>query len=731
MTFRIQRVIAEGFRGYGERIEFDCSADVVVLVGPNGWGKTSFFDALTWCFFGEIPRLLGSRDAVGADLIRNRFAQDVPPNVSVILRSDDEVVVVARDDDGVRVVTDAGELAQEDATEWIGHLFRETIPDGYEEEEEGIHDDPKASFLRCHLLSQDQMVKFLRETNPRNRFDAIVSLLGLDLVKAFYEHLGGVRRDADERVEEARRRERQVEQRLESIRSDVEGIQGLDESSPTLDALLGDYIALAQRARESSIPYLTGEGPATADEVATRASDIAVRADDAARRAEARAEEMLALRESVASATENERLSREAIAERDGLEPITGDLQRATTELQGEIDRLSIDAAEVRQRLEAEDQRRRSLASFLRLGLEHTDDGRCPLCNQEIALSELRDRVTARLDALPQTLLVLQEQNEISDSSLRSSRERLEATQRKLQQNQREIQELNRRLAAESSEALALRARLEDAGVDNPSQALAEQHRLAVTEASSARAIAEMASLVARRADTFVARSRLPNLQLQQSQLEADLQKAQTEAHQAVRVRNALDEVITAARRSERDLVREMFEGIEPTMDALYGRLRPHPVLDSLRLDIGSFDERGEVRFVAYSPSAEANVTNIFSSAQLNAVAVCIFLAMNLSVVRSATAFALLDDPIQNMDDFNVLGLLDLLRGLLGERQFVLSTHDDQIGELLRRKLRPVKQGDQTITHKFVAYGAAGPVVSTIVDEYSESSRVLEASREA
>jgi exonuclease SbcC len=209
------------------------------------------------------------------------------------------------------------------------------------------------------------------------------------------------------------------------------------------------------------------------------------------------------------------------------------------------------------------------------------------------------------------------------------------------------------------------------------------------------------------------------------------LNARQAEVHQAIEVRNTAEEVIVAARRSERDLVREMFEAIEPTMDALYGRLRPHPVLDRLRLDIGSFDERGEVRFVAYSSTAQANVTNIFSSAQLNAVAVCIFLAMNLSVIQSRAAFALLDDPIQNMDDFNVLGLLDLLRGLLGERQFVLSTHDEQIGELLRRKLRPVAQGDQTIMHKFVAYGAAGPVVTTTVDEYSESTRVLEATREA
>jgi DNA repair protein SbcC/Rad50 len=119
-----------------------------------------------------------------------------------------------------------------------------------------------------------------------------------------------------------------------------------------------------------------------------------------------------------------------------------------------------------------------------------------------------------------------------------------------------------------------------------------------------------------------------------------------------------VDSVITGSRRSERDLVRGFFSEIQPLMNALYGRLRPHPVLDRLRLDVGSFDERGEVRFIAYSPTAAANVTNIFSSARLNAVAVCVFLAMNLGVAQSRGMFALLGDPIQNMDDFNVLGLL-------------------------------------------------------------------------
>lgn len=118
-----------------------------------------------------------------------------------------------------------------------------------------------------------------------------------------------------------------------------------------------------------------------------------------------------------------------------------------------------------------------------------------------------------------------------------------------------------------------------------------------------------------------------------------------------------------------------------------------------------------------------ANVSAIFSSAQLNAVAICIFLSLNISAGEAR--FALLDDPIQNMDDFNVLGLLDLLRSVSEGRQVVVSTHDAQLGELMRRKLRPLRLTLRTISHEFTGYDELGPRVETEVDEFSEPPQLL------
>jgi len=58
---RIRNVEIEAFRAYKKRQEFDVDADVVVFYGPNGLGKTSFFDALDYVCTGRIGRLCRRR----------------------------------------------------------------------------------------------------------------------------------------------------------------------------------------------------------------------------------------------------------------------------------------------------------------------------------------------------------------------------------------------------------------------------------------------------------------------------------------------------------------------------------------------------------------------------------------------------------------------------------------------------------------------------------------------
>src|SRR6202011_5849124 len=59
---RLKELKIRNFRAYRKSQSFDLDADLIVPYGPNGFGKTSFFDALDFGVTGEIGRLDASKD---------------------------------------------------------------------------------------------------------------------------------------------------------------------------------------------------------------------------------------------------------------------------------------------------------------------------------------------------------------------------------------------------------------------------------------------------------------------------------------------------------------------------------------------------------------------------------------------------------------------------------------------------------------------------------------------
>jgi ABC-type cobalamin/Fe3+-siderophores transport system ATPase subunit len=97
------------------------------------------------------------------------------------------------------------------------------------------------------------------------------------------------------------------------------------------------------------------------------------------------------------------------------------------------------------------------------------------------------------------------------------------------------------------------------------------------------------------------------------------------------------------------------------------------------------------------------------SSSQVNAVAVCIFLAFNLGIATLPLKAAMLDDPFQSLDDIHLLGLVDLLRRFGAERQLLISTHESRFASLLQRKLRPLSEGRRAVVLALEGWSRNGP----------------------
>lgn len=94
----------------------------------------------------------------------------------------------------------------------------------------------------------------------------------------------------------------------------------------------------------------------------------------------------------------------------------------------------------------------------------------------------------------------------------------------------------------------------------------------------------------------------------------------------------------------------------------------------------------------------------------MNALAVCVFLSLSLGVNQPPLSTIVLDDPLQSLDDINLLGLIDLLRQTKDQRQLFVSTHDVRFGSLLSRKLRPRTASQRTLVVEIEGWSRRGPV---------------------
>lgn len=104
------------------------------------------------------------------------------------------------------------------------------------------------------------------------------------------------------------------------------------------------------------------------------------------------------------------------------------------------------------------------------------------------------------------------------------------------------------------------------------------------------------------------------------------------------------------------------------------------------------------IRFIA--PGNEHDILYTMSSGQLSAVLLSFSLALNKIYASTGIKTLLIDDPIQCMDDINMISFVELLRREFSACQIILSTHEEDFSNFIRYKFKKYGLIAKSITLK-------------------------------
>lgn len=557
------------------------------------------------------------------------------------------------------------------------------------------------AFTRSVYLQQDLVREFIESDSEEDRFTVMSELLGAGRLNEFLRDLerdrnawSRARTERAREASEAAARASQIRARLERLRESATG--------QDVEKLWTDWW------RDVRALGVTESEPVFASTHASQVVNDALNVLQAQRRALERChdsaqqllEEWSKRIQAAAPTTDSREAKRQ---EQQQLSKQLDEQRQALAAAQGA-------AAKERERLIQQREVNEELRSLAVLALRHLDE-KCPVCEQEYPVEETRQRLERLVaEAPPEEQPVVFDVDALAErvAALEHSLSALAAT---LAESERAIaeervwrDELVRRLAELELDAQATPADLDKlvAKLSQRASAMSDFYSrgeaiaLAVAGASEAAQRAELGE------------------QLVSAEQIADERRRILSVHEEAG--EAATTILEATRTASRELVDARVSRIEPLVARIYARMDPHPAFTDVSLGTSYKGGRGRIRPLVTDPSAglkDRDPYTLFSSSQLNALAVSFFLGLNLGTREAPLQVVMLDDPLQSLDDVNLLGLVDTLRRTKALRQLIVSTHDRRFTNLLQRKLRPVGDDGRTCVYSFSDWSENGPVIET------------------
>lgn len=639
---RIVRVRAAGFRGIRDSIDVPVPRGFLVITGRNGTGKTTVCDAIEYALTGALERYSGATE--GRESLKEYiwWRGDDPARehyVEVHLADEDDSVSVIRRDrsspTSIPEVLAASLCTREDAPkDWPAQMCRTSI----------IRDDTIAGF--SFDLAETDRFEFVRASVGSTDVEPLVSALN-----EFDKRLEKQGRGIEAEYNAARDRVMTIREEASSLRSRMSSREDSQHALHDLRALLG-------------MPEATGAALITAAN-----------------------ERHLALKRREALLSELGRSIEQRAKQLDRLGP---DFPKRLAILRAEmsnIEKRALDAeaattdAEVRRAAIATGQTRIAAMEALsrdahEVGLR---EGRCPVCRSTVSLAVLEDGLADLRVEVDKKSIELREAGEVLER-IRSATEaiRKEGALKRSELSRieadAEVFEADAQRLAEMAAGAGISAdvALSRASVDSELSVVRRslgviQHALATVEAET-----DTGRLADLERTVVAVQQECDDLSARQTKVEAARERGKSASK--------------TIRRVAGEVLEDKLVSLAPLLSDLYLRIRPHANWRDVQYRL-----RGDVRrFLSLRVGPDLNPRFIFSSGQRRAAGLAFLLSVHLSRTWCKLETLVLDDPVQHIDDFRALHLVEVLSAIRQTgKQVICSVEDGDLAALLSRRLRP------------------------------------------
>ncbi|MBG0800423.1 AAA family ATPase [Methylocystis sp. FS] len=630
-----------GFRGFRDLVRINFGRGFTVITGRNGVGKSTLCDAVEFAITGSIDKYAVEKAAKESLSDYLWWRGEGVPNAHYVTAS-------FVDDDGKPfTITRTRESGSDRSSEEIhAALCRGPAPD-----------DALRQLTRTSIIRDEWIAALSLDLTETERFDLVRSALG-----ALEGSEAGSR--AKEVVASAEAAHSKDEAAYEAARLRLADRLTQQSETQASFSRSGDVSAALQviaAAAPDAQPELTARLVAGRNALVNGRARLG-RMGDALQ---------LGREVAFAQAAFN---APEAVANREAASAANEAAQREHQSAQQAV-------SEAEQRLVREEEMD-AIAASLSLLVEHGErlglhDDHCPLC----AAHRTSDEFAAGLAAARRRITSLA-------SGVQAARDALATAKDNARQPSLAFQAAAASVQIHADELRRLRVQ-EAAHVDFYTQ-WGLDHRLIHDPDGLEQAISlerdrlidlERALLVL---EASQAVARMSSIENNISALRVEIEKLAQAVSQSQNAVTAAREIERSVKRVSAEIIDERLAQISPLLNELYQRLRPHADWRTIDYSI-----RGDVRrFLSLKVGDGLNPQFVFSSGQRRAAGLAFLLSVHLARAWTPLRSLLLDDPVQHIDDFRALHLVEVLAALrLDGRQIICAVEDPALADLLCRRL--------------------------------------------